>query len=255
MTTDKTHEAMVDEQFGRQAEAYVASPVHAAGEDLDQLERLAARLEPGQALDMGCGGGHASYRLSPHVLQVTACDLSESMLRAVEAEAGRRGLKNIVTRRCTVHDLPFPDAAFDLVVSRYSAHHWTDLSSGLAQARRVLKPGGTAVFMDSVAPRFTVADTFLQAMEILRDPSHVRDYSQVEWLRAVEEAGFKPVETVRHRVRLDFTSWTGRMATPEEHVRAILSLQKHMPSEVAGIFQVEPDGSFTIDKLTLVALG
>jgi len=53
----------------------------------------------------------------------------------------------------------------------------------LREARRVLKPGGRAVFMDAISPGPALLDTYLQAVELLRDPSHLRDYSLAEWSR------------------------------------------------------------------------
>ena len=64
----------------------------------------------GSALDLGCGGGHVSYRLAPHVGQLTAYDLSQAMLDAVGREAAGRGLGNIALRRGAAEALPFADA-------------------------------------------------------------------------------------------------------------------------------------------------
>ena len=72
-------------------------------------------------LDLGCGGGHVSYRVAPHVREVVAYDLSAEMLAAVRATAAERGLANIVDpSRARPKRLPFPDASFDLVLSRYT---------------------------------------------------------------------------------------------------------------------------------------
>ena len=62
MAMTQEHKAVVEAQFGPRAQAYVASAVHASGEDLDQLEALAKAASPRHALDLGCGGGHVAYR-------------------------------------------------------------------------------------------------------------------------------------------------------------------------------------------------
>lgn len=243
---------LVARQFGPQAAAYVASAVHASGEDLSALaERLAAR-RPTRLLDLGCGGGHVSFTAAPFAGEVVAYDLSADMLRAVEGEAQRRGLANIQTRQGVAEQLPFADGAFDCVVSRYSAHHWRDLAAGMREARRVLKPGADAVFMDVAAPSWAAADTFLQAIELLRDPSHGRDYSRVEWLAHAKAAGFVPVAATERRLRLEFASWVARIRTPQAHVEAIRSLQQGASADVARHFELEADGTFTLDTLTLV---
>ena len=249
----KSQEALVTDQFGPRAAAYVASPVHAAGVDLDRIEALVCARMPGRVLDLGCGGGHVSYRAASHAGEVVAYDLSPEMLEAVRRTAGERGFANIVTESGAAEVLPFPEASFDMVLSRYSAHHWHDFRKGLAEARRVLKPDGLAVFADAVTPDHPLLDTFLQSIELLRDPSHVRDYTRAEWQQALRAAGFDPAAPVLHRVPLEFDAWVKRMRTPDLHVEAIRSLQRWMPSEVAAHFDVRPDGSFTLDAMTIEA--
>lgn len=246
------HEAHVARRFGATAQAYVESAVHAQGADLQALAALLEAAAPARLLDLGCGGGHVSFTAAPFCGQVTACDLSDGMLDAVAAEAGRRGLANIATRQGSAEHLPFEDESFDMVVSRYSAHHWRSVAAGLGEARRVLKPRGRAVFTDVAAPQDPLADTFLQTMELLRDPSHVRDYSGAEWARLAGEAGFHLAAATRRRLYLDFSSWVARIATPELHAVAIRSLQATASAEVRDCFEIAPDGSFTVDTLTLV---
>lgn len=247
-----TLQDLVARQFGPKAHAYVASAVHAKGEDLDQLSRLVAAARPPCLLDLGCGGGHVSFTAASHAGAVVACDLSAQMLEEVTAEARRRGLANITTRQGVAEHLPFEAARFDMVASRYSAHHWSDLAAGMGEARRVLKRGGQAVFMDVVAPATPLLDTFLQTIEMLRDPSHVRDHAAREWRAFVEEAGFMVEEETARRLRLDFASWIARIGTSELHAAAIRSLQAGASQEVVRHFEIEPDGSFTVDTLTLV---
>jgi ubiquinone/menaquinone biosynthesis C-methylase UbiE len=248
--TEPAHTSLVASQFGRRAEAYVASAVHAHGEDLDQLVEIVAARRVARGLDLGCGGGHVSFRVAPHIDEVVAYDLSADMLAAVARHAAERGLGNIVTEQGDVEHLPFADGSFDLVLSRYSAHHWHDYRAALGEARRVLKGGGRAVFMDVVAPSDALLDTYLQSLELLRDPSHVRNYTTEEWRQALAAAGLMPTRSTSRRLRLDFASWIGRMQPPAAHVAAIRSLQALAPREVADHFAIEPDGSFTIDTAT-----
>ncbi len=247
----RSHEAVVTAQYSGQAAAYVASATHAAGEDLDQLDAWARRHAGLHALDLGCGGGHVAYRLAPHMAEVTACDLTPTMLEAVAAEAARRGLANIRTQQGAAEHLPFADAAFDLVATRFSAHHWRDFAAGLRELRRVLSPTGRALVMDTISPGPALLDTFLQTIELLRDPSHGRNYSPAEWLAALAAAGLTPVSLLTRRLRLDFTAWVQRMNTPPEHIAAMRSLQRGASEAVRAHFAIEPDGSFTLDTLAV----
>ncbi|MCY1644463.1 class I SAM-dependent methyltransferase [Methylorubrum sp. SL192] len=252
MSQPLSHDANTARQFGSRAADYVASAVHAAGEDLAALARFAA-LPHAAVLDLGCGGGHVTYAVAPDVRSVTALDLSQSMLDAVAAEAQRRGLPNVATRQASVEALPFADASFDGVVSRYSAHHWGDVPAALREAHRVLAPRGRFGLVDVVHPGPPLLDTHLQAWELLRDPSHVRDYGEAEWRRMLAEAGFVPGAVRRWRVRMEFSSWVARMGTPEASIAAIRALQTGAPEPVRSHFGLEEDGSFTLDVMMIEA--
>ncbi|GGF76719.1 S-adenosyl-L-methionine (SAM)-dependent methyltransferase PhcB [Azorhizobium oxalatiphilum] len=246
------HEGLVSARFSPQAQAYVASEVHAKGADLAALAERLAGAKVGRMLDLGCGGGHVAFTAAPHVGHVVAYDLSTSMLQAVGDEARKRSLDNISTEQGVAEDLPFDDNSFDLVVSRYSAHHWSDVGAGLRQARRVVKDAGTVIFMDVVAPPQPLLDTFMQSIEILRDTSHVRDYSVPEWAVAAEKAGLVLTEVVTRRLRLEFSSWIARMKTPEVMSAAIRALQDGASAPVRAYFEIEPDGTFTVDTASMV---
>src|ERR1700749_2920904 len=168
MADTKNHEALVDDQFGSRANAYLTSAVHAQGRDLEALVALASSHRDARLLDLGCGGGHVAFNVAPHVREVVAYDLSAEMLAVVAGAAKERGLTNLKTQQGVVESLPFADASFDLVLSRYSTHHWRDFDAGLREGARVLKPGGIAGFADSVAPPTPLLDTFYQTIEILR---------------------------------------------------------------------------------------
>ncbi len=249
----RIHDDIVQQQFGPQAHAYVTSSVHASGIDLDWMERHVADARPARALDLGAGGGHVAYRIARHAGQVTACDLSPDMVAAVEASAQDRGIANIGGAVASAEALPFASATFDCVASRFTSHHWSDWEAGLREAQRVLAPGGIALFADVIAPGDAAADTHLQTVEILRDPSHIRDYRLDEWLSALGRAGFAVREVVTHRLRMDYPTWIARMATPEVRAAAIRSLQGVASADVARHFAIEADGSFTVDAMMIAA--
>lgn len=247
------HDATVLEQYDSRAHAYLASAVHAAGADLDRMATLIGSRPDAVALDMGCGGGHVAFRMAGLVKKVVAYDLSAAMLETVAAEAQKRGLDNLVTKQGAAEALPCPDASFDVVASRYSAHHWGAFRDGLAQMRRVLKQDGLALFMDVVSPGVPLLDTWLQALELLRDPSHVRNASLDEWRAALASVGFAVEDVATYKLRLQFGPWIERMRTPDVHVAAIRSLQRRAAAEVGAYFAVEDDGSFTVDTMLVAA--
>ncbi|MBB2188633.1 class I SAM-dependent methyltransferase [Gluconacetobacter azotocaptans] len=249
MTDEQDHFAA--RHYGARAADYVSSAVHGAGADLDEIERVVAGRGLRRVLDLGCGGGHVAYRAAPHVAEIVACDVTPEMLEAVARTARQRGLANIVTRRAAAESLPFADGTFDAVLCRFTAHHWSDMEAGMREARRVLAAGGVAVFADAVAPVDPLCDSWLQAMELLRDPSHVRDYRVAEWMAVLGRAGFAVRAFTAHRLRMGFADWVARTRTPAERVAAIRSLQIDAPAAVRAAFAIEADGSFTFDTATI----
>ena len=241
------HEALVDAQFGSRAGAYLTSAVHAQGADLEALAAVAHSRPEAHLLDLGCGAGHVSFAVAPHVHSVVAYDLSPEMLDVVARAATARGFGNLATKQGVAERLPFADGAFDCVLSRYSAHHWRDFDAGLREAARVLRPGGVVGIVDSVSVGSALLDTWLQAVELLRDPSHVRSRSRPEWEAAIVRAGLVPGIVRPFRVRLEFAVWIERMRTPPVRADAIRALQALASDSVTRHFAIEADGSFCID--------
>lgn len=243
----RTHLQTNLDQYNTLAQAYLDSPVHAAGPDLARAQALVAETIEGHAsaLDVGCGAGHLSFALAPYVARVVALDLSPEMLDTVAKAATGRGLPQIETITGTAEALPFPDGSFDLVGTRYSAHHWTNLDASLKEMRRVLKPGGRLLLIDVQGDEDALVDSHLQAMELLRDRSHVRNRSVSQWHSLLADAGFADITHECWPTRIDFMSWVTRMRTPPSRVTMIRELQNDAPQEVHEALAIEADGSFT----------
>lgn len=247
-------QAVVAQQFGNTASAYLTSTVHAQGADLAQLHAIAASLPKRPVvLDLGCGAGHASFAVAPAAESVTAYDLSPQMLSVVTDSARERGHHNISTQQGNVATLPFIDASFCMVVTRFSAHHWLDVPAALREVRRVLKPNGVLVIIDITAPESPLHDSTLQAVELLRDGSHVRDYRPSEWQHMLRDAGFHSQRISAWKLVMQFDEWTARMRTPADRITAIRSLLRSAPEETRRYFAVQADDSFSIDSTMFAA--
>lgn len=249
----RSHQQVVTEQFGSTAAAYLTSSVHAQGADLQELAQIAASIPGARVLDLGCGGGHASFAVAPVVEKVIAYDLSEEMLKVVATAAAGRGLGNLAVRQGSADRLDFPDASFDLICTRFSAHHWRQLPQALNEVFRVLKPGGRFIVIDTAAPADVLADTYVQAIELLRDTSHVRNVSLNSWRKLLRGAGFAIASDKTWKLRLEFDSWVARMRTPQDSITAIRALWQAAPGEVKAYFDLDAACSFSIDVAMLDA--
>jgi SAM-dependent methyltransferase len=198
-----TGAAPVSDVWTDRAEAYRAAVDQAAGDDLDLVVRWC--VEAGDtALDVATGGGHVARRLREAGMQVTTLDPAPGMQPDVVARA---------------EHVPFADSSFDVVVSRIAPHHFEDLRVAAGEMARVART--TVVVEDTL-----YADDTVELAERLRDPTHVRSYSEDEWRALLGEAGLR-VETVeRFEKRRPVDAWlarTGCEGGEAERVRGLLA--------------------------------
>jgi ubiquinone/menaquinone biosynthesis C-methylase UbiE len=232
----------VERQFAAVAANYASHPVMSSGPELGRMVEIGVRSGAERVLDLGCGAGHTALAFAPRVAEVVAVDLAEAMLAQGRRLARERGIGNVDFRLGDVERLAFPDSSFDVVTSRFSAHHYPAPERALAEVVRVLRPGGSFLLVDSVAPEVPVCDSYLNAIEVLRDPSHVRDHRVSEWEAMFSAAGLTPVLHQRWGLELDFDSWVERIGTPEAEIAALRRLFDRAPAEVREALRIGSPG-------------
>jgi SAM-dependent methyltransferase len=192
----------VTDVWSDRAEGYRTSATHMSGDD---LERVVELCEPGpgvKALDVATGGGHVARRLREEGCQVVTLDPAPGMGADVVARA---------------EHVPFADGSFDVVVTRIAAHHFGDIRAAVAEMARVSNR------------LMVVEDTLFlseqqEAAERLRDPTHVRSYSEDEWRELLEQAGLE-VEQVEHFEKIHVLSeWLARTGCEGEDARRVKEL-------------------------------
>jgi hypothetical protein len=178
--------------WSARAEAYREAPEHREGEDLDLIVSWAEGSRT--ALDVATGGGHVARRLREAGLQVVSADPAPGMQADVI---------------CRAEHLPFADGAFDFVVSRIAPHHFEDIGTAVTEMARV--SNDLVVIEDTLYVSEQVEEA-----EKLRDPTHVRSYSEPEWRALLEDADLEVerVELIEKRHALE--AWLDRSGTPAE---------------------------------------
>ncbi len=224
--------SLAAERFGRFAEAYASAKTFAAADELELLVRLAAPQAGWSVLDVATGAGHTALAFAPRVARVVATDIAAPMLEQGRRLAAGRGLSNVTFEQADAEDLPYASGAFDLVTCRIAPHHFAAPERFLAEARRVLRPGGRLLVQDHVLPEDDEAARAIDGFERVRDPSHVRAYSQAEWTRMLVEAGFRPAAVEHVLKRHDFAEWTSRQGCSEETVARLVALMREMSPAV-----------------------
>ena len=177
--------------WSARAEAYRNAPEQREGADLDLIVAWAAGART--ALDVASGGGHVARRLREAGLEVVSADPAPGMQPDVI---------------CRAEDLPFADGAFDLVVSRIAPHHFDDVAAAVAEMARVSSE------LVLVEDTLYVGEQVEEA-EKLRDPTHVRSYSEAQWRGMLEAASLDVEQVERFEKRHPLEEWLDRSGTPE----------------------------------------
>src|ERR671933_847631 len=180
--------------WSERAQAFRDSPTHREGPDLDLVVEW---CEPGpgvKALDVATGGGHVARRLKEAGCEsVVTVDPAPGMRPDVVGRAER---------------LPFEDGSFDVVVTRIAPHHFDDIRASVAEMARV------ANRLLVIEDNLYVSDAAEEA-ERVRDPTHVRNYSEDEWKELITDAGFEVEQVQVFDRRRNVDEWLQRVETPD----------------------------------------
>ena len=188
--------------WSERAEGYRTAAEQREGEDLDLIVEWCAGART--ALDVATGGGHVARRLRDAGLDVVTCDPAPGMHPDVI---------------CRAEDLPFADASFDVTVTRIAPHHFADVAAAVAELARVSS--------DLVIVEDTLyASPAVEEAERLRDPTHLRSYTEDEWRAFLGDAGLVVEEMRLVDKTHPFGPWlarTGCEGEEAERVRELLA--------------------------------
>ncbi len=241
-------------QWATVAERYGMGWSHASGPDLGWMVDAAAPRPTDRAIDLGAGAGHATLALAPHVASVDAIDPTPEMLAVAARLAAERGIANVAWTEARSDALPFGDATFDIAISRFSIHHWPDPAGSLREVARVLRPGARVILVDLVAPENAGLDTFLNTLELLRDPTHGRTPRASDWRAVVVAAGLTGDIVREWRFRHETEDWLARTAPARWRADAVRRMLREAPESAVEALEISPDGSgFTVGAVILAA--
>ena len=196
--------------WSERADDYRKSPTHAEGPDLDLVVEWCEPAVGVTALDVATGGGHVARRLRERGATVVTADPAPGMRADTTAFA---------------EDLPFADGSFDVVACRIAAHHFADVNAAIREMARVARD--RVVIEDNL-----FFDESSEEAERLRDPSHVRCYSEAEWEVMLEAAGVRVDAIERFDRRVPLQPWLDRVrCTGDDAVRVVELLGRRVDGE------------------------
>ena len=192
--------------WSERATAYRESPTHASDADLDIVVEMCNPHEGVKVLDVATGGGHVARRLREQGAEVVTADPAPGMQADV---------------LCAAEDLPFADGSFDVVVTRIAPHHFSDIGKAVGELARV---SNRVVVVEDT--QYTSEE--VEAAEKLRDPTHIRNYSEEEWRELLESAGLEIERVETFAKTHDFEAWLARTeCSGEDAVRVRELLAPH----------------------------
>jgi SAM-dependent methyltransferase len=186
--------------WSERAQLYRESEAHREGEDLDLIVEWAA--SGGDALDLATGGGHVARRLREAGHAVVSCDAAPGMQPDVI---------------CRAEELPFAEGSFGIVTCRVAAHHFEDVRRAIEEMARVSRD------LVLVADNLYLGEAVEEA-ERLRDPTHVRCYSEDEWRRLFDVAGLAVEDVRTFEKRIELERWLERAGCAGEAAQRVREL-------------------------------
>ena len=209
------HLDRVREEFTRQADTFT---VHAVKADKKMEVRFRDAIGDagnGSILDVACGPGVVTAALAQRAASITAFDATPAMLEKARAHCEEAGLENIIFREGNAQAMPFEDVSFDGVVTRLAIHHFTKPQDVMNEVFRVLKPGGRAIIVDVIVSENPEEAALQNAIEIIRDPSHIRMLPEAELIGSTNASGLEIVDISGWDANREFEEWTGIANDPQ----------------------------------------
>jgi ubiquinone/menaquinone biosynthesis C-methylase UbiE len=196
-----SHQALILDQFTRQAAPFSTAKTIADESALRLLVEFSGAGRVDTVLDVACGGGLVVCAFAQAVRHATGIDVTPAMLERARAHAAGKGLGNVSWDQGDVKALPYLDATFSIVVSRFTFHHFLDPLAVLREMLRVCAPGGRVVVADVEAAADPLKAAEFNRMERLRDPSHVRAMPLTELRRLFDAVGLPEPRTTAYELR------------------------------------------------------
>lgn len=194
----KSHNMEIIEQFTKQAIPFANMPAHL--DAIELLIKMSAVDKQKTVLDVACGPGLVSCAFAPHAKFVNGIDLTKQMIIEARKLSTKKQLNNISFDIGDVSTLPYPDKSFDIVLTRYTFHHFINPKAILEEMIRVCKPNGIILIADVVLPPEKV--DYYNKMERLRDPSHTSALTHQEFSRLLEHISLTNLQQSNYLVNM-----------------------------------------------------
>jgi glutathione S-transferase len=226
--------------------------------DTSDLEKAIPdlKLRPAsQVLDIATGHGYTAAYLAEKGYIVTAAD--QPVAPDALALADAKHLK-ITFHEHGADQLPYEDGTFGLVICRGAAHHLKAPDKFVAEATRVLRTYGLLVIIDGTVPDDHVeANAWMNTLEQLRDPAHVKFTTPQTWRAWCQRSGLTVTRAQMDPVKMpDLLVYFNEANTPPENRKKVLEMVAKAPAAARELFKIGQENGkivWTARRLTLIA--
>jgi len=231
----------IRKNFGQRASDYRYSSDHSNPVDLERMINLINPSPDDSALDVATGGGHTALALAGCVRKVTAVDITREMLAEAEDMSRQKGVSNIEFRIGDAHELNFPDDQFDIVASRFAAHHFFEIKKALREMCRVLKPGGKFYILDCSVVDGDESEQEFNRIELLRDSSHQCSYSPRLWKQFLDDLPLIVQHTALYKEQYRLPQYFARMGTSQSTQQEIFRILNSLSADCKSYYPFGED--------------
>ncbi|AGL00561.1 class I SAM-dependent methyltransferase [Desulfoscipio gibsoniae] len=235
------NQSEVRKNFGQRASNYRLSNTHGNPIDLERMVNLLKPQSDAIALDVATGGGHTAIALASCVNKVVAIDITPEMLAEAEVASKQSDINNIVVQIEDVHNLNFPDGQFDIVASRFAAHHFFDVKKAVREMCRVLKPGGKLYILDCSVFNGDETEKEINRIELLRDSSHQCSYSPRQWNHILNKLPLTIQYTSLLKEQYKLPQWFDRMGTSPKNQQEIFRILNNLSEDSKVLYHFGDD--------------
>ncbi|MDQ1279190.1 MAG: hypothetical protein QG670_450 [Thermoproteota archaeon] len=176
------------------------------------------------------------------VREVVALDVTPEMLVQTGKLAEERKLHNLSFCLADARNLPFQTKTFNVVSCRIVLHHIQEAGAAIAEMSRVLRKGGKLLIQDILGLDGKEARSYMDNIDRLRDPSHIKNYGREEWTNFLERGGLKLVYSELIPGVYTLEDWTTRSGTPSDCVYEIKTKLSNMPVNVSKYLKATHSG-------------
>jgi ubiquinone/menaquinone biosynthesis C-methylase UbiE len=253
--TDATHQDLILDQFTRQATVFSNATAITDEDALRMIVEAARPASDDRLLDVACGPGLVVCAFAPHVQEATGIDVTPAMLERARKLAADKVLVNVAWRQGDVYALPYQDASFTIVTTRFSFHHFLDPAAVLREMVRVCAAGGRIVVADDYASEDPAKAAAFNRLEKLRDPSHSRCLTLTELKGLFVAAGLPEPDATFYELRGDVPSLLARsFPNPGDDLKIIEMFKASAADDRLGVpVRLEADNVYYAYPVVILA--